>query len=43
MEITLAGTVKVIVDAAMSVNASILRVLVQDEMQSVLKLGQKKV
>ena len=38
-----AGTVKVNVDAAMSVNASILRVVVQDEMQSVLKLGQRKV
>ena len=37
------GTVKVNVDAAMSVNALILRVVVQDEMQSILKLGQRKV
>ena len=43
MEITLPGTVKVNVDATMSVNASILRVVVQDEMQSILKLGQRKV
>lgn len=43
MEITPAGTAKVNVDVAMSVNASILRVVVQDEMQSVLKLGQRKV
>ena len=37
------GTGKVNVDATMSVNASILRVVIQDEMQSVLKLGQRKV
>lgn len=43
MEITPAGTAKVNVDVAMSVNASILRVVVQDEVQSVLKLGQRKV
>ena len=43
MEITPPGTVKVNVDATMSVNASILRVVVQDEMQSILKLGQRKV
>ena len=43
MEITLPGTVKVNVDATMSVNASILRVVVQDEMQSILKLRQRKV
>ena len=43
MEITPPGIVKVNVDVAMSVNASILRVVVQDEMQSILKLGQWKV
>ena len=44
MEITPPGTVKVNVDATMStMNASILRVLVQDEIQSILKLGQRKV
>ena len=43
MEITPPSTVKANVDAAISVNASILRVVVQDEMQSILKLGQRKV
>ena len=42
MEITPLGTVKANVDVAMSGNASILRVVVQDEMQSILKLGQRK-
>ena len=43
MEITPSGTGKVNIDATMSMNASILRVVIQDEMQSVLKLGQRKV
>ena len=43
MEITPPSTIKANVDAAMLVNASILRVEVQDEMQSILKLGQRKV
>ena len=43
MEITPPATVKVNVDVAMSVNTSILRVVVQDGMQSILKLGQRKV
>ena len=43
MEITPPSTVKANVDATMLVNASILRVVVQDEMQSILKLGQRKV
>ena len=43
MEITPPSTIKANVDSAMLVNASILRVEVQDEMQSILKLGQRKV
>ena len=37
------GVVKVNVDAGMSMNALILSVVVQDEMQSILKLRQRKV
>ena len=43
MEITPPGTIKVNVDAAMLVNALILRVVVQYKIQSILKLGQRKV
>ena len=42
MKITPPGAVKANFDAAMSVNASILRVVVQDEMQSIFKAWTKK-